>query len=406
MFPMPAPSRHPLFAPCAPGLEHLVSAELVALGIRRTHLRHGGVSFEGTTRQLYAANMWLRTATRIVLRITRFEARSFADLEHELKQVAWRTWLDPDIPVRLRVTSTGSQLYHRGAIAERVFRVLGNPDASLTDDAPTVQADEPRDAELRDAELRDDTDDIDDGDEQLVIVRVVHDQFTISMDSSGSPLYQRGWRRQTAKAPLRETMAAALLHATGWDGTEALIDPMCGSGTIAIEAALLARGIPPGHQRDFGFVRWPSFEPGTWASVAGTASKALDLATSKPMPRIVARDRDAGAIKAVRANAQRAGVADDLDLDVAAISNLTRPEATAPGWLITNPPYGARVKGGADLRDLYARIGDVYRDQFPGWSAAMLVAERALANQAKLDWSVRLGTANGGIPVELLTATI
>ena len=393
---MPAPPRLPLFAPCAPGLEHHVSGELVALGIRRTHLRHGGVSFEGTTRQLYAANMWLRTATRVVVRMGRFEARSFPDLERELRQVPWATWLDPDIPVRLRVTSTGSQLYHRGAIAERVLRVLGNPDAALVDEAAPADRPDP------DA----DEDDVDEGDEQLIIIRVVHDQFTISMDSSGAPLYQRGWRRQTAKAPLRETMAAALLLASGWDGTTPLIDPMCGSGTIAIEAALLARGIPPGHQRDFGFVRWPSFEPGTWASVAGEASRALDGAAVRSVPALVLRDRDAGAIKAARANAERAGVLDDLDLGVDAISSLTRPTGAAPGWIITNPPYGARVKGGADLRDLYARTGDILRDQFPGWSAGLLVADRALANQAKLDWTVRLRTSNGGIPVELLTAVI
>jgi putative N6-adenine-specific DNA methylase len=344
--------------------------------------------------------MWLRTATRVLVRITRFEARSFADLERELQQVPWSTWLDPDIPVRLRVTSTGSQLYHRGAIAERVLRVLGNPDASGRDPAPNSRAvDEDVDEDVEE-------DDIDEGDEQLVLIRAVHDQFTISIDSSGAPLYQRGWRKQTAKAPLRETMAAALLLATGWDATMPLVDPMCGSGTIAIEAALLARGIPPGHQRDFGFVRWPSFEPGTWASVAGAAQKALDEATARPVPLLIARDRDAGAIRAARANAERAGVARDLDLDVAAISHLTRPPDAPPGWLITNPPYGARVKGGADLRDLYARTGDVFRSQFAGWSAALLVADRALANQAGLDWSVRLATSNGGIPVELLTAQI
>ena len=377
---MPPPPRHPLFAPCAPGLEHLVSAELVALGIRRTHLRHGGVSFEGTTRQLYAANLWLRTATRIVLRITRFSARNFADLENELGRVRWSTWLDPDIPVRLRVSSTGSQLYHRGAIAERVLRVLGNPDAALLE----VPSD----------------------DEQLVIVRVVHDQVTISIDTSGAPLYQRGWRRQVAKAPMRETMAAALLLATGWDATVPLIDPMCGSGTIAIEAALLARGIPPGHDRDFGFVRWPSFEPGTWASVTGAAQDALAAAAEVTPPPIIARDRDAGALDATRANAERAGVLGDLDLGVAAISNLTAPKGTGPGWVLTNPPYGARVQGGPDLRDLYARTGAVLRAGFRGWSVGLLVADRSLADQAKLDWTERIRTTNGGIPVELLTATI
>jgi putative N6-adenine-specific DNA methylase len=183
--------------------------------------------------------------------------------------------------------------------------------------------------------------------------------------------------------------------ASGWDGVSPLVDPLCGSGTIAIEAALLALGRPPGEGRRFGFEDWPSFAPGTWASVVGASRTA-----PTNVPAIVASDRDAGAVEATVANAERAGVAAHVDVRQQSLSDLWPPPGP-PGWLLSNPPYGKRV-GGADLRDLYARLGTLVSERFVGWTVGILAADRRLANHTGLSLSEVLGTDNGGIPVQLL----
>jgi len=396
---MSAPPRHPLFAVCAPGLEPLLATELDLLGVRRPRLRTGGVSFDATTRQLYAANVSSRVATRIVLRVARFRARSFGELEAEVRAIDWTQWLRPGAPVHVRATSTGSQLYHTGAIVERVERFVrdrsAQPDPSAQPDQPdpSAQPDQP-----------------DAPDPLLVIVRIVHDGATVSVDTSGEALYKRGWRRETAKAPLRETLAAAMVLASGWDGSAPLVDPMCGSGTIAIEAALIAAGIAPGVGRSFAFAHWPSFEPGTWASVAGSSHAAAAAGSGGSLidPLVTARDRDAGAVAATEHNAERARVRGAIDVGRGAISELAAPAAagSTPGWILTNPPYGARVRGGHDLRDLYARLGDVARASFPGWSIGLLVADPALAAHTRFRFEERWRSTNGGIPVHFLTASI
>ena len=365
-------------AVCTPGLESVLDEELAALGIRRRRITKGGVSLRASTRELYAANVWSRTASRLLVRIGRFRATGFRDLEREIAAMDWSPWLAEGTGVRLRVSSGSSRLHHTGAIAERIERALGVDDVrerGIDDDA-TAQA---------------------------FVVRVRRDVVTISVDASGDNLHQRGWRLAIAKAPLRETLAAAMVLASGWRGDRPLLDPMCGSGTIAIEAALLAQGRAPGANRSFAFQRWPSFEPGTWASVraevqrAEEGSRGLDGAAA----RIVATDRDAGAIRAATANAERAGVADRVKIERASVAESIAAHVSThtdggPGLLLSNPPYGARV-GGTDLRDLYATIGRAAE-----WDVGLLVADRALAGHTKLTFEERFRTSNGGIPVTLL----
>jgi putative N6-adenine-specific DNA methylase len=369
--------RHQCHAVCTPGLEAVLADELKTMGVKTGTPARGGIGFRANDRQLYAANCWLRTANRVVVRAGRFRARSFEDLVDGVRALDWGPYLADDQPVHLRVSSTASRLHHTGAIAQRVAGALRRP---VVDEAG------------------DDT--------QLVVVRASHDEFTLSVDSSGEALHRRPWRTDVAKAPLRPTLAAAMLRAVGWDGTRALVDPFCGSGTIAVEAALMARDLPPGGERSFAFAGWPSFSPGTWASVAGeVASRAranVDVA-------IVAADRDAGAVAATVANAQRAGVADDVGVVRRSVSDLARPEGP-PGWMITNPPYGRRVVGGrtvgtadvSDLRNLYARLGTVATDTLSGWDVALLVADERMAGHTGLDLAERWRSDNGGISVKLL----
>ena len=371
------------FAITAPGLEAITALELTALGINPIGREAGGVSFDGTIGALYRANLHLRTATRVIARLGEFPARHFADLEKQAKLQPWSTFLAPKRAVKLRVTCKKSKLYHSDAVAQRISgaiaHVLGRvPDAAKPED----------------------DDEQDDG-AQLVIVRVLHDVCTISVDSSGALLHRRGYRLQTAKAPLRETLGAAMLIGSGWSSGAPLIDPMCGAGTIAIEAAMMARRIAPGSKRDFAFVQWPRFDAALW-------QRMLAAARERELPRatapIIASDRDAGAIVAATANAERAGVTADIEFSRRALSGITPPSAR--GWVVTNPPYGVRVGDKKALRDLYAQFGHVVRRMCPGWRVAVLSASAELERQSALPLSVALKTRNGGVPVRLVAGEV
>jgi putative N6-adenine-specific DNA methylase len=235
-------------------------------------------------------------------------------------------------------------------------------------------------------------------------VRLVRDQCTISIDSSGALLHQRGYRLAGAKAPLRETLAAGILLAAGWDAVSPLLDPFCGSGTIAIEGALLAAGLPPGRSRRFAFMDWPDFDPALWAGLLESA--AAEVKMSRPAPIIQASDRDAGAIAAAQENAQRAGVEGAVEFSRRAVSAIEPP--AGPGWVVTNPPYGVRLDERDDLRNLYAKFGNTLRLLCPGWRVAFLSASLQLARSTglPLDPSQTLPLVNGGLRVQLVQARV
>jgi putative N6-adenine-specific DNA methylase len=221
----------------------------------------------------------------------------------------------------------------------------------------------------------------------------------VSADSSGALLHFRGYRQELAKAPLRETLAAAVLLGAGWTGDTPLTDPMCGSGTIPIEGALIARRMAPGRARTFAFQRWPNVDSKMWNALIDSA-RAAELPIS-PV-EIVGADRDAGAINAAKANAERAGVAADIIFVKQSVSALAH--ADAPGLVVVNPPYGVRVGDTGALRDLYAQLGNVMRKQRSGWTLGVLSADRALERQIRSPLEERFRTRNGGIPVRLVTA--
>lgn len=384
------PERLAVFAVCAPGFAPLVVAECEALGFTPTAVSAAGVELSLTRRELFQLNCWSRCASRIVVRLATFEARDFATLEKHAARVPWGRVVAPDGVVRIRVTCKKSRLYHSDAVAERVGRGI-------------VGA-------IKGAELlghsREDEDDDEDAStaSQLIVVRFDHDQCTISADSSGALLHRRGWRQAIAKAPLRETLAAGMIAALPWNGDVPLVDPFCGSGTIGIEAALRARNIAPGVSRSFAMEQWPGTDRLIMRAMYAAAREEA-RAAAKPsvgVP-IVLRDRDKGALEATRANAERAGVLDDLTIEQGALSETDLAAVGARGVLLTNPPYGLRVSEGADLRGLYARIGDVLREGGRGWRLGMLVPpDKALTGQLRLRLEPALKTTNGGLPVELL----
>ena len=367
-----AEEKQRCFAIVAPGLEQLAAGELARLGVAAERQVTGGLSFRATTRQLYTANLQLRTVSRVVTRVARFRATAFWELEKQAGKLAWGDWIGAGRELEFSVSSHKSKLYHQRGIAERLFEAAAQRVAGV------------RQASGESA--------------QLVLARLEHDEVVISLDSSGDLLHQRGYRLATAKAPLRETLAAAMLLGAGWDGSAPLIDPFCGSGTILIEAALIARRIPPGRQRGFAFERWPGFEPAIWNKVKAAAADSMLAAAPKP---ILGSDRDAGAIAAAEANAERATVSADIQFVCQALSRVEFP--AGPGWLITNPPYGVRVGEATRLRDLYARLGQI-ASRSPKWSAGLLVSDMRLARHSGLEFDEIWRSRNGGIPVRFVVA--
>jgi putative N6-adenine-specific DNA methylase len=360
----------------APGIEGILAKELSSLGIKPRRILSGGVEFRGEITEMLRANLHLRVANRITLRIAEFHASSFHELERRAKKIEWEKFLSRESLYRFRVTSRKSKLYHSDAIAER----LGLAASSATGAKVLVMEDD---------------DDDDRSNAQLFIVRVSNDTVTISVDSSGEILHRRGYRQAIAKAPLRETLAAAMLLGCEWDGTTPLVDPMCGSGTIPIEAALIARGSPPGILRRFSFENWKSHDANLWMRMK---TDALAAVKGTAGVTIIASDRDAGAIEAARANAERAGVAGDIDFSVRPISAVELPGER--GWVISNPPYGERIGESDRLRNLYSAIGRLVRDR--DYSLGLLSADRRLEGQLGLDLTEVFRTSNGGIPVRLV----
>jgi putative N6-adenine-specific DNA methylase len=385
-----------LFAVCTPGLEPFLAGELNRLGLPTGHPSSqpedfsllkgpedevGGVEFRGSLPELYRANLHLRTASRVLMQLGRFYADTFSDLRRRAKRLPWENHLRPGRAVSLRIACHRSRLFHSGAVAERIREAMADRLGSL----PPVQNFEADEGEIL---------------PQLIIVRLVENRCAIHVDSSGALLYRRGYRQATGKAPLRETLAAGILLASGWDTLSPLLDPFCGSGSIAIEAARLARRIPPGGNRKFAFMDWPNFDSEMWRQLLaeiGPIQRVRSL-------RIMASDRDAGVLQDARANAERAGVAEAIEFSRRSISAIHPPRE--PGWVVTNPPYGVRLGSTQDLRLLYARFGKVMRAKCPGWKIALLCSSAQLPRATGLKFDSGILTWNGGLKVRLMRGSI
>jgi putative N6-adenine-specific DNA methylase len=378
----------PCFTVCAPGLEPLAAAELSMLGVSGKE-EPGGVSFDADASSRYRANLHLRTATRVLMRLGTFRARTFPELERRARAVPWERLLRSDATYRLRVSCAKSKLYHEGAVAERLHGVIhaktgASPAAESVDVVFTDDGESPA------------------ADAQLFVVRFFRDECTVSADTSGAPLYMRGYRQELARAPLRETHAAAMLLASRWPMDELLLDPFCGSGTIPIEAALLARRIPPGlatpghAPRSYRFQSWPEHDSDAWAACVEEARSSVLAKAPAPL---FGFDRDPGAIRAARANATRGGVDADVELREQSFEQLVLPAEL--GWLVTNPPYGVRVGDRGERRDLFAKLGKLARTN-TAWTICALAPERTLGRALGSDATAILRTRTGGIAVELV----
>jgi putative N6-adenine-specific DNA methylase len=360
-----------LFAVCAPGLGPLLEAEVRALGLQGTAVA-GGVEVRGGLPEALRLNLWSRIASRVLMRMGEpFRATSFPELVQKASALPWEQFVRRGSRVAFRVTCRKSRLYHSGAVEERLLAAL----SSRVEIAAAEAAGEEEES-----------------DSQLFVARLDHDLCTVSADSSGALLHRRGWRGPQAKAPLRETLAAALLLAAGWSGDTPLCDPLCGSGTIAIEAALFAMRRAPGLSRKFAFQRWPGHSARQWEHLVSEARKQ-----ERPLAvRIEASDQDSGAVAAAKENAARAGVA--LEVTQRRLADLSPDPGR--GLIACNPPYGHRI--GADLHQLFVDLGTAARKR-PGWDLAMMAADADSTRASKLPLQELLQTQTGGIPVTFLS---
>ena len=398
------PSREwEVFVATAPGLEAITSREVEALGFQDLRVESGGLELQASDQGLLDLNRHLRTASRVLVRLASFKASSFGELERKAKGIPWGRVLEGAPPTeaqeapRFEVTSRKSRLYHTGAVAERLQRSLdvwaqGRPPAPSHPEVPG-----PR-----------------------FVVRLLRDRLVLSADASGDPLHRRGYRQAVAKAPLRESVAAALILAAEWDRRTPLFDPFCGSGTLVIEGALMAGAVPPGAQRRFALERWPGFEGvGQPGPVAPSAIPEVD---PSGLPTLLGVDRDEGAIRASMSNAERAGVAAVTSWATAPLSKAPFPALPAPtrpgepsrhadsprprGLLVTNPPWGQRVGDGRRLQNLYARLGTLLAERWSGGRAALLCPDRALVGQLGFETRTLFRTTLGGIAVEALALDV
>ncbi|ORJ62418.1 THUMP domain-containing class I SAM-dependent RNA methyltransferase [Geothermobacter hydrogeniphilus] len=357
-----------LFAVVPPGFEQVCAAELLALGMADIGPEAGGVSFTGKLRELYLANLWLRSAGRVLVRFAEVQARDFPSLFRKAVRLPWGEFIRPGQRMRFRVSSRGSRLQHGGRIAETLEMAARQ--------ALGVRQEE------------------DGGEEQLVLVRLEKDCCFISIDSSGALLHRRGYRVEPGAAPLRENLAAAILATLAWRSSEPMVDPFCGSGTFAIEAALLAANIPPGRQRGFAFMHWPGFRHGLWKLLLDEADRGL---RKESHGLILAADRDAGMLTKARANAELAGVAGMIEWQCSEVIDLRLP--TQPGVLVANPPYGDRLEQPENVARLYRQLDALCLTEWRDWRKGIIVPDPALLRQ----WSGRkkIRFRNGGLPVRL-----
>jgi len=363
---------HQQFAVVPPGLEELCARELAALGIGASRVVRGGVEFSGGLRELYLANLWSRCASRVLVRVGSCRSRDFPDLLHKTRRLPWGSFIRPGQPLEVRAGSRRSRLIHSDRIAttvgEAIRMALGSPD---TDPALPVAT---------------------------VHVQLDSDECRFSIDSSGELLHRRGYRVQAVPAPLRENLAAGILMQLGWDGSEPLYDPFCGSGTFPIEAALLALNRPPGLGRDFAFTAWPGYRPGLWQALLHDAARGERSCT---VP-LYGSDLAPEAVAAARANAGAAGVGELIRWqpgDALAIA------APAPaGLLVANPPYGERLGDKAGIGRWYRQLLAGFETRFAGWRRALLVPAGTLEAGSAGGLQRQLQLRNGGLPVELLAS--
>jgi putative N6-adenine-specific DNA methylase len=366
-----------MFATTAKGVEEVLAQELKRLEVKDILVEKGGVRFSGDLKTCYMANLWLRTAQRILIYLDDFLCDTPQHLYDGIRSINWREFINPDMTMAVDCNLRDSNMTHSG------FAALKSKDA-IVDSIRDACGRRPY-VDVRNPDLR-------------INLHIFRNHCTVSLDSSGISLDKRGYRVEAGDAPLRETLAAALVDLSGWNGTVPLIDPMCGSGTILIEAAMKAAGMPPGFRRSlFGFQRWPSYDDTVWNWLLKEAKNQLSERISSP---VLGFDVSSKLIEKAKNNANRAGVENFIVFEKRDIVDMQSPDP--PGIVLFNPPYGVRLGEMEALRNLYKHIGDTLKNRCKGYNAYLFTGNPELAKSVGLKASRKIVLFNGPIECRLL----
>lgn len=340
--------RYELIATATFGLEAVVRREIESLDYKVLKTEDGKVTFEGDERAIVRSNLWLRTADRVLLKMAEFEAMTFEELFQQIKALMWEALIPPDGKFTVTGTSVKSQLHSvpacQGICKKAIASRLG--EAYMMETLPETGA------------------------EYTVKVTILKDRVTLTVDTSGSGLHKRGYRVKTVAAPIKETLAAAMVQLSFWNKDRVLLDPCCGSGTIAIEAAMIGRNIAPGLSRSFACEEWESIDKKLWKE---EKKRAYDLMDDEAKLDIVAIDIDKMAIEAAKENAIEAGVDECIRFINA---DMARIKASKPsGIIITNPPYGERIGEQKQIAAIYSKYKKFFAEN-PSWSMFMVTTDK------------------------------
>jgi putative N6-adenine-specific DNA methylase len=363
------------FAPCPRGLEAVLAAELTGLGAQELRPVDAGVGFIGDWRACYRANLESRIASRILWRLGEWDYQCEQDIYQRAEALSWPDLLDPQQTFRVKVSAIGSPLRSLDYITLRIKDAVCDRFRADTGLRPNVVTTEP---------------------DVRIHAFFEAARFAIYLDTSGEPLFKRGWRQAQGEAPLRENLAAGVLALAGWRPGVPLLDPMCGSGTLLVEAAMMALSIPPGGSRSFGLQKLRCFDAQLWESV-----RALPLsqdAPAQPLP-IFGADRYGEQLKLTRTNLAAVGLQEAVALKQANVLELPAPARS--GIIVTNPPYGVRVGDQQELAAFYPKLGDALKAKYAGWSAWIFTGDLRLPKLIGLKPARRIPLYNGALECRL-----
>jgi putative N6-adenine-specific DNA methylase len=363
------------FATCPRGLEQVLGAELAALGAHAIKTVEGGAGFAGDLALCYAANQESRVASRVLWQVGHARYRSESDIFDAARALRWAELFDVRCTIRVNVSAIKSPVRSLDFITLRVKDAVCDAFRAAQGRRPDVDTAKP------DARIH---------------AFLTRDEATFYLDTSGEALFKRGWRTAGGDAPLRENLAAGILRLAGWSAATPLYDPMCGSGTFLVEAAMIALDVPPGSGRSFGFERLANYDAGLWRRLREQA-----LVRRRPVGRlpIYGSDKSGAALALARENLAAAGLTGAVELKQMDVLD-GGPPATA-GIIVMNPPYGERLGGEGALADFYPKLGDALKQRYSGWTAYILSADMQLPRLIGLRASKRTPLYNGALECRL-----